>query len=84
MRDSGEPQRRRGHYLGTENDETWWKRYKKDGFFARGNGVYWLDAEAFCFLRHLTKHPIKIPVNKISRLDMENPMRGACCSGSGS
>jgi len=26
--------RRRGHYLGTESDEKWWKRYTKEGFFA--------------------------------------------------
>ena len=31
--------KRVGAYLGTELDETWWKRYRKDGFFARGNGM---------------------------------------------
>ena len=58
--------RRRGHYLGTEIDEKWWKRYTKEGFFARGNGEYWYDDEAFYFLRYLTQDPIVIPFDKVS------------------
>jgi hypothetical protein len=49
-----------GHYLGTEIDEKWWKRYLRKGFFARGSGEYWHDAEAFYFLRYLTADPIVI------------------------
>ncbi len=49
-----------GHYLGTEMDEKWWKRYRKDKFLARGNGKYWLEEDSFCFLRYLTKTPLKI------------------------
>jgi hypothetical protein len=49
-----------GHYLGTEIDEKWWKRYLRKGFFARGSGEYWYDAEAFYFLRYLTADPIII------------------------
>ena len=56
--------RRKGHYLGTEIDEKWWKRYKKDKFFARGNGEYWIDDNALYFRRYLTKHPIVIPFTK--------------------
>ncbi len=52
--------RRNGHYLGTEIDEKWWKRYRKDKFFARGNGQCWFDDTAFFFRRYLTKQPIQI------------------------
>ena len=57
--------RHRGHYLGTEIDEKWWKRYRKDKFFARGNGEYWFDDIGFYFRRYLTKHPIEVPFAKI-------------------
>jgi hypothetical protein len=56
-----------GHYLGTEIDEKWWKRYMQDGFLARGNGTYWFDRDAFCFRRYLTEEPLRIPYS-----DMEN------------
>jgi hypothetical protein len=55
-----------GHYLGTEIDEKWWKRYKQDGFFARGNGEYWYDKDTFYFKKYLTQDPIVIPLNKIT------------------
>ena len=58
--------RRRGHYLGTEIEEKWWKRYTKEGFFARGNGEYWYDDKAFYFLRYLTQDPIVIPFDTVS------------------
>ena len=58
----------KGHYLGTEIDETWWKRYRKNKFFARGNGEYWFDDEAFYFRRYLTKQPLIIPFASVSEL----------------
>ena len=61
-----EPERQSGQYLGTEIDGRWWKAYRRDGFFLRGNGRYWLDADAFVFLRHLTKEPFRIPFAAIS------------------
>ena len=64
------PNRSKGHYLGTEIDEKWWKRYRKDKLFARGNGEYWFDETAFYFLRYLTKRPIKIPLSKIRRFEI--------------
>lgn len=57
--------RRKGHYLGTEIDEKWWKRYRKDKFFARGNGEYWFDDTAYYFRRYLTKQPIEIPFSRV-------------------
>ena len=55
----------KGHYLGTVIDAKWWKRYKKNKLFARGNGKYWYDESAFYFLRYLTKQPIQIPLNRV-------------------
>jgi hypothetical protein len=63
-------ERRKGHYLGTEIDEKWWKRYKKDKFFARGNGEYWYDDAAFHFHRYLTKEPIQIPFAQITEINI--------------
>jgi len=60
--------RRSGRYLGTEIDEKWWKRYTKEGLFARGKGEYWYDGEAFYFLRYLTRDSIAIPFSKVSDL----------------
>ena len=62
--------RRKGLYLGTEIENKWWKRYKRNKFFARGNGEYWFDNVAFCFHRYLTKHPIEIPLEKIKKLEI--------------
>jgi hypothetical protein len=58
-------EKKHGHYLGTEINEAWWKRYRQDRLFARGNGEYWYDDEAFYFQRHLTQDPIVIPFKKI-------------------
>jgi hypothetical protein len=60
----------KGHYLGTELENKWWKRYKRNKFFARGNGEYWFDNVAFFFHRYLTKHPIEIPLEKIMKLEI--------------
>lgn len=50
--------KQKGHYFGTEIDESWWKRYTRDKLFARGVGEYWYDDSAFYFRRYLTKTPI--------------------------
>ena len=60
----------KGHYLGTEIDASWWRRYKKDNYFMRGTGVYWLDDENLYFLRHLTEEPITIPFSKLQKITM--------------
>lgn len=54
-----------GHYLGTEIEEKWWRRYSKEKMFARGNGTYWYDDDSFFFLRYLTKQPLSIPLRNI-------------------
>ena len=62
------PERRKGAYLGTEVDRSWWRRFRKDGFFMRGSGVWWLDAEGLYFLRTLTKEPLFIPFSEMRGL----------------
>ncbi len=54
-----------GAYLGTEIEETWWKRYRKDGFLARGNGEYWFEDDGLFFRRYLTRKPILISFSGI-------------------
>lgn len=73
--------RRRGHYLGTEIDEKWWKRYRRNKFFARGTGQYWMDEEGFCFRRTLTKRPICVPFGQIDRIKLGNWHAGRWCAG---
>ena len=58
-------EKKRGHYLGTEIKERWWRRYLRDGLFARGLGEYWLDNSALYFRRHLTKDPIIISFSNV-------------------
>lgn len=52
--------RKKGNYFGTEIDRSWYKRFRQDGFFARGNGELWLEEEGLFFLRLLTKKPLKV------------------------
>ena len=61
-----------GLYFGTEIDQKWWKRYTREGFFARGNGDYWFDEQGFFFHRYLTKTPLVIPFEKMSDLQIGN------------
>jgi hypothetical protein len=60
----------KGHYLGTEIDEKWWKRHTRDKLFTHGNGEYRFDKNAFYFLRYLTKDPIEIHLRKIVRFEI--------------
>jgi hypothetical protein len=75
------PNRRKGHYLGTEIEKKWWKRYKRDKFFARGNGEYWFDDVAFYFQRYLTKHLIEIPLQKVMNLEIGKSHAGRLLFG---
>ena len=52
--------KKKGSYFGTEIDGKWWKRYKKDGLFARGKGQFWMDEEGIRFHRLLTREPLLI------------------------
>ena len=58
--------------MGTEIDGKWWKRYKKDGFFARGNGQYGYNDKAFYFHKYLAKEPIVIPFKDMIGFEIGN------------
>ncbi len=58
--------RARCNYLGTEVDHRWWKRYRGEGCFIRGNGHCWVEEDAFCFSRIMLKGVLRIPVHCIS------------------
>ena len=61
-------EKRPGSYLGTEIEGKWWKRYRKDGFFARGNGEWWVEGGALYFLRSLTRDPLVIPFDRVTEV----------------
>jgi hypothetical protein len=75
------PWARRGRYLGTEIDGKWWRRYRGRGFFARGSGRYWSDAEAFRFLRYLTRTPLEIPFARVSAVEIGSWHAGRWTAG---
>ena len=64
------PNTKSGHYLGTEINEKWWSRYRKDGLLARGNGEYWISNNCLCFRKYLTKSEIIIPLNEINEIKL--------------
>lgn len=66
----------RGRYLGTEVDEKWWRRYRRDGLLARGVGDVRLDSSGLSFRRYLTDSPIVI-----SFADMRDVKTGTWHSG---
>jgi hypothetical protein len=70
------PERRKGHYLGTEIDEKWWKRHARNKMPARGIGEYWFDDTAFYFRRYLTQKPIQVPFDKIVALKIGSSHSG--------
>lgn len=62
----GKPSSLSQSYVGTELNGKWWKRYRRDGFFVRGNGTYALEDDAFTFKRLLLKEPLRIPYSAIT------------------
>lgn len=62
-------ERRPGHYLGTVVDGKWWKRYRRDGLFARGNGEWWLEGRMLCFRRLLTREPLRIDLDRLTAVE---------------
>lgn len=59
-----------GKYFGTEIDEKWWKRFKKNKMLARGNGTFTYDENSISFLRLLTNNPIVIDFEQIIALKL--------------
>jgi hypothetical protein len=63
-------EKKRGYYAGTEIEGKWWRRYMRDGFWARGNGEYWYDDGAFYFRRYLTHDPLAIPLSRLREVQL--------------
>lgn len=61
---------KQGSYFGTEIAGKWWKRYREQGFFARGNGDFDLDATGISFHKKLTKEPLVVSWDEISSADL--------------
>lgn len=57
-----------GYYAGTEIEEQWWRRYREDGFLARGNGTYWFGQNGLNFHRYLSSEPLVIPYRKVENI----------------
>ena len=62
--------RKRGHYLGTEVDEVWYRRDRRRGYFARGNGEYWVSGGTLYFRRFLTRRPLTIPLRQVTEIKL--------------
>jgi hypothetical protein len=62
-------------------DGKWWKRYRRDGFFVRGNGLYWYDAHGFHFRRYLTKRTLTVPFGRVTALETGTRHAGRWCFG---
>ncbi|MBD3404453.1 hypothetical protein GF420_16295 [candidate division GN15 bacterium] len=63
-------EKRRGHYMGTELDEKWYRRYKKEGFFARGLGDWWIENNIFRFHRIMLKKDLEIPLARVRAIEL--------------
>ena len=55
-----------GKYLGTEINGKWWKRYRKNKMFTRGDGKFYADDKMIYFYRSLTNDPISIDIKDIT------------------
>lgn len=63
-------ERQRGHYLGTEIDGKWHRRYREGGLFARGLGEYWIEGDLLQFRRYLTKSTFSIPLRRVRAVEL--------------
>jgi hypothetical protein len=73
------PREHKGHYLGTEINEKWWKRYTRDHFLARGMGHYWFDGYAMYFHRLLLEYDIVIPYQAMKDVKIGHWHAGKWC-----
>lgn len=74
-------ERERGHYLGTEIDRKWHRRYRRDGLFARGLGEHWLEGDALLFQRYLTRTPLRIPLRRVEAVELGKSHAGRWVGG---
>ncbi|NNG02832.1 MAG: hypothetical protein HKM95_01865 [Inquilinus sp.] len=52
-------------------DGVWYRRYRADGFLARGLGRYWYEGGQLHFRRFLIKTPVVIPLDSVIRVDLK-------------
>lgn len=62
-------EKRRGHYIGTEIDRKWWKRYRGEGLFMRGMGQWWINGHTLYFHRTLTNAPFTIDLSQLTGIE---------------
>ncbi len=58
-----------GYYYGTTKGRSWWRRYTKDGWLARGNSEIWVDEKGFRFRRYMMKEIKEIPCDRIVQVE---------------
>jgi len=63
-------EKRKGKYFGTEINETWYRRYRHEGWLARGNGEWWIAEQTFFFHRYLTRSPLLLPLSKVHAIKL--------------
>jgi hypothetical protein len=73
--------KRRGAYLGTEIDGKWWRRYRKEGFFCRGSGEWWIEEGHFCCRRWLTTEPLRIELDRVREIKIGTSHAGRWLCG---
>jgi hypothetical protein len=54
-------QKKRGNHFGAEVDYRSFSRFRRNGTFAEGNGVFWLGKPDLLFLCTPTSRPIHSP-----------------------
>jgi hypothetical protein len=74
-------EKRRGHYLGTEVDEKWWRRHTKDKLLSRGLGECWIEEGSLLFRRLLTSDPIAIPLRDVYEIKVGTWHSGRWAAG---
>ena len=57
-----------GYYCGTARGDSWWRRYTKGGWLARGNSEVWIEKSGIFFRRYMTKEIKEIPFQKITNI----------------
>jgi hypothetical protein len=58
-------QKKRGQYLGTRIGHKWWRRYTEGGFYARGNGEYWIKDGSLFFQHATSGQTINLPLGSL-------------------
>jgi len=66
----------KGYYYGTTIGSSFWRGYKNDNLFMRGDGELWLTRDVLYFRRYFTLDPIKIPTRAITKIRVSHSHAG--------